>query len=96
LLGDLDKTVRMLQAIRDEAARQLESMRQQIDELNAALRIDTGGIELPPFEIPEAEAAGPGALPPLIDCRWDFAEQRQRLIASKAYDQGELAHPDAA
>jgi len=74
-----------LQAIRDDAARQLEGMRQQINELNAALRIDPGDIELPPFEIPEADADGMGALPPLLDSRWEFAEQCQRLIASKAY-----------
>jgi hypothetical protein len=80
-----------LEAIRADAARQLDDMRRQIRELNEALRIDTGDIEVPPFEIPEPVVAGVGALPPLIDSRWDFAEQCQRLIASKAYQADGMA-----
>ena len=75
-----------LEAIRVGAARQLEDMRRQIAELNAQLRIDPGDIEVPPFSIPEAEVDGLGALPPLLDSRWDFAEQCRRLVASKAYE----------
>ena len=41
-----------LQAIRADAAGQLETMRQQIRALNAALRIDPEDIELPPYDIP--------------------------------------------
>jgi len=47
-----------LQAIRDDAAEQLETMRQQIRQLNAALRIDSGDVDLPPFDIPEARLDG--------------------------------------
>lgn len=78
-----------LEAIRADAARQLDDMRRQIQELNEALRIDTGDIEVPPIVIPEARTDRTGALPPLIDSRWDFAEQRRRLKASKAYRTGE-------
>ena len=75
-----------LEVIRADAARQLDDMRRQIRELNQALRIDPGDISIPPITIPEAHADTAGALPPLIDSRWDFAEQCQRLIASKAYE----------
>jgi hypothetical protein len=85
-----------LEAIRDNAARQLDAMRQQIRQLNDELRIDTGDIVVPPIVIPEAEVSGAGDLPPLLDSRWPFAEQCQRLIASKAYDQGGQPQPDAA
>jgi hypothetical protein len=74
-----------LQAVRDDAADQLENMRQQLAELNAALRIDTIDIELPPFDIPEPDPGGVLPPSPLIDSRWDFAEQCRRLIRSKAY-----------
>jgi hypothetical protein len=84
-----------LQAIRDDAAVQLENMRQQIRQLNAALRIDPGDIDLPPFEIPWAVLVGEPP-EPLLDSWLPFDEQCQRLIASKAYDQGSLPHPDAA
>jgi hypothetical protein len=81
-----------LQAIRDQAADQLENMRQQINQLNAALRIDPGDIDLPPFAVPEADLGATMQPSPLIDSRWSFAEQCQRLIASKAYD----VRPDLA
>ena len=84
-----------LQAIRDDAADQLENMRRQIRELNAALRIDPGDIELPPYDIPRALLTGEPP-EPLIDSRLPFVGQCERLIASKAYDDGRLPHPDAA
>lgn len=73
-----------LQAIRDDAADQLENMRRQIRELNAALRIDPGDIELPPYDMPRALLTGEPP-EPLIDSRLPFDEQCGRLIASKAY-----------
>ncbi len=77
-----------LEAIRQQAAIQLAEMRRQIRELNAALRIDPGDIEFPAYEIPRAVLTGE---PPerLIDSRLPFAQQNERLIASKAYDRGE-------
>ena len=81
--------------IRQQAAVQLADMRRQIRELNAALRIDPGDIELPGYEIPQAILTGEPP-EPLIDSRLPFADQCERLIASKAYDEGRLPHPDAA
>jgi len=74
-----------LETIRDDAGRQLDAMRRQITELNEALRIDPGDISIPAIAIPEAHVDRAGALQPLVDSRWDFGEQCQRLIASKAY-----------
>ena len=72
-------------------------MRRQISELNAALRIDAGDIDLPAYRHPaRRDLNGHQPAAPLIDSRWTFAEQCERLIASKAYDEGELPHPDAA
>jgi hypothetical protein len=73
-----------LQAIRADAADQLENMRQQILQLNAALRIDHGDIELPRYDIPQAVLTGEPP-EPLVDSRLPFDEQCERLIASKAY-----------
>ena len=83
-----------LQAIRDDAAEQLENMRQQIRALNAALRIDPGDIELPPYDIPRPLLTGEPP-EPLIDSRLPFDEQCERLIASKAY-KARLSPRDAA
>jgi hypothetical protein len=80
----------VMEAIRADAARKLDAMREQVAELNAALRIDTEGIELPPVVIPGPVLNGNGGLPPLIDSRWPFAEQCQALIDSKAYRNGGL------
>jgi hypothetical protein len=82
---DLDR----LAEIRREAERQLAGMREQIRELNDALRIDVDQDDLPPIELPEAESGGVASNPPLIDSRWDFAEQCRALIDSKAYRNGE-------
>jgi hypothetical protein len=83
---DAQSDAEQLETIRADAARQLDDMRRQIRELNESLRIDPGDIDLPPLAIPEARLDSEGALPPLIDSRWHFAEQCQRLIASKAYE----------
>jgi hypothetical protein len=75
-----------LEVIRAAAAAQLEDMRQQIRELNDSLRIDTGDLFLPPFDIPQAVAGDRPAPAPLLDSRWDFTDQCRRLIASKTYE----------
>jgi hypothetical protein len=74
--------------IRDEAALKLEAMRDQIAELNQALRVDVDDFDLPAIEIPEAESTLGGTPLPLLDSSWRFAEQCQRLIDSKAYRNG--------
>jgi hypothetical protein len=85
-----------LAGIRAEAERLLDGMRDQIAELNSQLRIDVGDFDLPEIVIPEPELNGHRPQTPPVDSRWPFAEQCQRLIASKAYDRGEFPHPDAA
>lgn len=77
--------VGQLDLIRAAAAEQLDGMRQQIRELNESLRIDTGNIWLPPFDIPQATLGDRLPPEPLLDSRWDFAAQCRRLIASKSY-----------
>jgi hypothetical protein len=68
-----------------EAEAKLEEMREQIDELNDALRIDVDDYDLPEIQVPEAEVREADSLP-LLDSRWDFPEQCDRLKASKDYD----------
>jgi len=82
---DLDR----LAEIRSDAETQLAGMREQIRELNDALRIDVDPGDLPPIELPGAESGGVASHPPLIDSRWDFAEQCRALIDSKAYRNGD-------
>jgi hypothetical protein len=74
-----------LQRIRAAAAERLEDMREEIDAINDALRIDVTGFDLPPIVVPHAEIGGVASDPPLIDSRWDFAWQCRALIDSKAY-----------
>jgi hypothetical protein len=78
-----------LERIRAEASRKLAELRSEIDAINEALRIDVGDFDLPPIVIPEAETRGVASNPPLIDSRWDFAEQCRALINSKAYRNGD-------
>jgi hypothetical protein len=75
----------VLQEIRHQAAQELEAMQERVRRLSDELRIDPGDIELPAFEIPEAQVSGTGALPPLLDSRWPFADQCHALISSKSY-----------
>lgn len=77
-----------LDRIRAEADARLEDLRDQLDAINDALRIDTSGIELPPFDIPTARIDPNSNGTPLLDSRWPFADQCRRLIDSKAYLNG--------
>ena len=81
---DMDR----LAEIRRDAETQLDGMREQIRELNDALRIDVDPGDLPPIQLPEA-ASPEGNGKPLLDSRWDFAEQCRALIDSKAYRNGD-------
>jgi hypothetical protein len=74
-----------LAEIRRDAEEQLDGMRSQIRELNDSLRIDVDEDDLPQIELPEAIDPGGNGLP-LLDSRWDFAEQCRKLIDSKAYE----------
>lgn len=73
-----------LAEIRVAAEAQLAGMRAQIRELNDALRIEVDPADLPLIDLPEAIDPGRNGLP-LLDSRWDFAEQCRALIASKQY-----------
>ena len=60
----------------------------QIEEILAYVHFDADQFDLPPIpEVPEAELEG-AAPTPLLDSRWDFAEQCRRLIESKRYTNG--------
>jgi hypothetical protein len=84
---DLDR--QRLGRIHAQAETRLAAMRQQISELNDALRMDVDEFDLPPIVIPEAETGGVASNPPLIDSRWPFADQCRALIDSKAYRNGD-------
>ncbi|MBJ7610869.1 MAG: hypothetical protein JF924_00970 [Candidatus Dormibacteraeota bacterium] len=75
-----------VEQLRTEAAEKLASLRDEIDALNDALRIDASDFDLPEIVVPDAQLDdddGDGL--PLVDSRWSFAEQCRRLIDSKAY-----------
>jgi hypothetical protein len=74
-----------LTRIRAEAERLLGGMREQIADLNSQLRIDVRDFSLPEIVIPEAHLNGHQPPTALLDSRWTFPEQCERLIASKAY-----------
>lgn len=74
-----------LARIRSQAEVKLAEMRQQISEINDALRIDVDDYDLPDIVIPAARAPHGVTPEPLADSRWPFAEQCRRLIDSKAY-----------
>lgn len=76
-----------LERIRADAAARLAELREQIDAINDALRIDPGDVELPPVVVPQADLDGVHPLP-LLDSEWDFAKQCRALIDSKAYRGG--------
>ncbi len=76
-----------LAEIRRDAEERLDQIRDEVAGLARSVRIDVDDDELPPIELPEATDPGGNGLP-LLDSRWDFAEQCRRLIASKAYDEG--------
>lgn len=79
-----------LERIRLEAGQKLAELRNEIDAINDALRVDVGDFDLPPIVVPEAHASGSNGTP-LLDSRWDFADQCRALINSKAYRDGDSA-----
>jgi hypothetical protein len=74
-----------LERLRREATIKLNELRDEIDAINRALRVDTSRFALPPLIVPTAELNDASNGLPLLDSRWPFAEQCQRLIDSKAY-----------
>ncbi len=74
-----------LDRLRDMAAARLDDLRDEIDRLNRAMRVAADDFQLPPVPpVPTARLNGHRAVP-LVDSRWTFVEQTQRLIDSKSY-----------
>jgi hypothetical protein len=71
--------------LRAEATEKLAELREEIDAINDALRVDAGQFDLP--AVPEAMVSGSDAHP-LLDSEWSFAERCRALIDSKAYRNG--------
>lgn len=84
---DASVDAEFIERLRIEAGEKLAALREEIDAINDALRMDARDFDLPPIVPPEAETAGDDGLP-LFDSRWDFAEQCRALIASKRYANG--------
>jgi hypothetical protein len=77
-----------LDRIRAEAAEKLQTMQEQIDEINDALRVSVDDFDLPELEIPESELDpdnNDDAPLPLIDSRDDWTEQTLGLLDSRSY-----------
>lgn len=78
-----------MERLREEAGRKLAELREEIDAINEALRVDADDFELPEIDVPEPVLRDLDLAPePLVDSRWPFAEQCQRLIDSRAYAVG--------
>ena len=75
-----------MEQLRTDTAARLEELRARIDEVLDEVHIDVDQFDLPEVPaLPEPELTG-DAPEPLLDSRWDFAEQCRRLIASKNYE----------
>jgi hypothetical protein len=74
-----------LDRLRTEAGEKLAAMRAEIEAINDALRIDSDDFELPEIVVPDAVLNGASNGTPLVDSRWPFVEQSQRLKDHKAY-----------
>lgn len=77
-----------LEDLRAVAAARLDEVRDRLEEILDDVRIDPDQFDLP--ELPDLPAAQlNGDRPdPLLDSRWDFAEQCRRLMESKRYTNG--------
>lgn len=76
-----------LEHLSSQARAKLDSLRDEIDAINDALRVvAVDGLDLP--ELPEVPAAecDPVSGEPLITSDWNYVEQTRRLIAHKAYE----------
>jgi hypothetical protein len=77
-----------LERLRADAEDKFDTLRDEINAINEALRVDEiEGIDLPEPEIPETEIETEPDGEPLIDSDWDYAEASLRLIGHKSYEQ---------
>jgi hypothetical protein len=75
-----------LARLRAEAAAKLDTLRDEVDAVNEALRALTDReFDLPEPIVPQPELVAHRNGTPLIDSGWPWVEQTRRLIASKAY-----------
>lgn len=74
-----------LGAIHQIATARLQQIREQIDQLREAMRIDASDLQLPDPVVPVADLNGRVYPTPLLDSGWSFAEQCRRLLDSKGY-----------
>jgi hypothetical protein len=77
-----------LEDLRAVATARLDEVRDRPVEILDDVRIDPDQFDLPELpDLPTAQLAGDRP-DPLLDSRWDFAEQCRRLIESKRYTNG--------
>jgi hypothetical protein len=76
--------------IRARAEAQIETIREQIEEIESATEQATEGLDLdlPVPEVPEAEVDESLQPKPLISSDWSWAEQTASLVARKRYGNG--------
>jgi hypothetical protein len=79
-----------LDRLREQAEEKLNEIRRLAGELDEEFTFDADDYDLPDIEIPAAEPDQDEVrlAAPLIDSRWDFADQTQALIDSKRYADG--------
>ena len=72
-----------------EANERLDALRAhvtaEIEAINSLKTVDVDKLAFAPIVVPEAIDNSGVAPEPLIDSQWDFADQCEALIASKAY-----------
>jgi hypothetical protein len=86
----IDQTIDQdrLDRLRTEAEAELAELRDEINAVNNAVRLDASDFDLPPLEVPEAEVDGTVHPLPLLDSRWSFTEQCKALMESNEYRLG--------
>lgn len=76
-----------LDNLSSQAQAKLDTLRQEINALNAALRAAVREVEIPELpQVPQPEIDPVLARRPLVNSDWGFAEGTRRLIAHKAYE----------
>jgi hypothetical protein len=74
-----------MERLRADAADRLEEIREQIAAIVAEIELDADMFDLPEIPAPPTPELTGEPPEPLVDSRWDFADQCRRLIDSKEY-----------